>query len=295
MASTGKFEGAMTAIVTPFRDNRPDFLALEALVEEQIAAGISGIVAVGTTGESATLTVDEHLDVIKQCVRFVAGRIPVIAGAGGNSTQEAIDLSQASQDVGAEALLQVVPYYNKPTQEGLFRHFEAISKSSELPIILYNVPGRSACDMQAETVARLAELPTIVAIKEASGDMRRASDIFKLCGDKITLLSGDDFTTFPFLCLGGRGVISVVSNVMPEHMAKMCKAANAGDFQGAREHHYAIQNLCALLFVESNPIPVKAAMELLGKIGPEIRLPLTAACDSTVTRLRAALQADGLL
>ncbi len=295
MASKATFEGAMTAIVTPFRNGAPDYAAFEKIIDEQIAAGIDGIVAVGTTGESATINVDEHLDVIKQCVKFVGGRVPVIAGAGGNSTQEAIELSRTSEKVGAEALLQVTPYYNKPTQEGLFRHFEAISKSSALPIILYNVPGRTSCDMQAETVARLAELPTIVAIKEASGDMRRASEILQLCGDKITLLSGDDFTTFPLLCLGGRGVISVVSNIMPEHMVKMCKAANAGDIATARKHHFAVQKLCALLFCESNPIPVKAAMALLGKLGPELRLPLTPASDATVAKLRAQLHEDGLL
>ena len=195
--------GAMTAIVTPMRDGSPDYAALEALVNAQIDAGIEGLVAVGTTGESATLTVPEHLEVIKQTLAFAGGRVPVIAGAGGNSTAEAVALSEASEAAGAQALLQVTPYYNKPTQEGLFRHFEAICNASGLPIIVYNVPGRTSCDLLPETVARLTELPSIVAVKESTGDMRRASDILELCGDKIKVLSGDDFTSFPLLSLGG--------------------------------------------------------------------------------------------
>lgn len=293
--ATGVATGAMTAIVTPMRDGSPDYAALEALVNEQIAAGIQGLVAVGTTGESATLTVPEHLEVISQTLSFAAGRVPVIAGAGGNSTAEAIELSRASEAAGAQALLQVTPYYNKPTQEGLFRHFEAIAGASKLPIILYNVPGRTSCDMQPETIARLSELPTIVAVKESTGDMRRASEIFQLCGDKIILLSGDDFTSFPLLCLGGRGMISVVSNILPGPVARMCKAAAAGDWDSARKEHYAIMPLSRLLFVESNPIPVKAAMHLLGKMGQEIRLPLTSASEETCQLLRAQLQREGLM
>lgn len=285
----------MTAIVTPMRDGSPDYEALERLVEDQIKSGIHGLVAVGTTGESASLNVDEHVAVIEHTVRFAAGRVPVVAGAGANSTHEAIELSHASEKAGADALLQVTPYYNKPPQEGLYRHFEAITNASELPIILYNVPGRTACDMEATTVARLAELPRIVAIKEASADMQRASDIVRLCGDSITLLSGDDFTAFPLLCLGGKGVISVVSNVMPKRVADMCNAANAGDWDTARELHYSFQALCALLFVEANPIPVKAAMHLIGMMGPEIRLPLVEASESTLAKLRECLAAEGML
>ena len=288
-------EGAMTAIVTPMRDGSPDFPALERFVESQIAAGIHGLVAVGTTGESASLRIDEHLEVIEHTVRFAAGRVPVVAGAGANSTHEAVTLSEASKDAGADALLQVTPYYNKPTQEGLFQHFAAITESSDLPIILYNVPGRTACDMTAETVARLAELPRIVAIKEASADMHRASQIVRLCGDAITLLSGDDFTAFPLLCLGGKGVISVVSNVVPDRVAGMCNAANTGDWDKARKHHYSFQALSELLFIESNPIPVKAAMHLIGMMGPEIRLPLTEASEETIALLRTCLGSEGLL
>ena len=287
--------GAMTAIVTPMRDGSPDYAALEALVNDQIEAGIEGLVAVGTTGESATLSVPEHLEVIKQTLRFAQGRVPVIAGAGGNSTAEAVALSQASEAAGAQALLQVTPYYNKPTQEGLFRHFEAISAASTLPIILYNVPGRTSCDMLPETVARVAELPTIVAVKESTGDMRRASDILELCGSKIKVLSGDDFTSYPLLALGGHGMISVVANILPAPVARMCKAARAGDWEAARKEHFAIMPLSRLLFVESNPIPVKAAMHLLGKMAKEIRLPLTEASEETCERLRAQLKLEGLL
>lgn len=289
------FEGAMTAIVTPMRDGSPDYPALERFIESQIEGGIHGLVAVGTTGESASLRVSEHIEVIKETVRIVRGRVPVVAGAGANSTHEAIALSQASEKAGADGLLQVTPYYNKPTQEGLFRHFESITNGTGLPIILYNVPGRTACDMQAETVARLAELPRIAAIKEASADMYRASEIVRRCGDSISLLSGDDFTAFPLLCLGGKGVISVVSNVMPDKVAGMCDAAKAGDWDTARTLHFSFQELAALLFIESNPIPVKAAMHLLGMMGPEIRLPLTVATDDTVERLRSCMSAQGLL
>ncbi len=287
--------GAMTAIVTPMRDGSPDYDALEALVNAQIEAGIEALVAVGTTGESATLSVDEHLEVIAKTLLFANGRIPVIAGAGGNSTAEAVALSKASESAGAQALLQVTPYYNKPTQEGLFRHFEAITSATSLPIILYNVPGRTSCDMLPATVARLAELPGIVAVKESTGDMRRASEVLELCASKIKVLSGDDFTSSPLLSLGGHGMISVVANVLPGPVARMCKAARNGDWEAARKEHFAIMPLSRLLFIESNPIPVKAAMHLMGKMAKDIRLPLTEASEETTERLRAQLKLEGLL
>ncbi len=290
-----KIEGAMTAIITPMRDGQPDYCALEGLIEQQIAAGITGLVVGGTTGEAATLTISEHTELIRECQRMIAGRVLLVAGAGSSATHQAIALSNACKQAGAEALLHATPAYNKPTQEGLYRHFDAITNATDLPIILYNVPGRTACDMQAETVARLSEFPRIVAIKEASADMRRAGTIHRLCGDAIALLSGDDFTALPLLCLGGKGVISVVSNIVPERVVGMCAAASAGDWNRAREWHYSFQALSELLFVESNPIPVKAAMQLLGKIGPEVRLPLTPASDETIERLRAGLGSEGLL
>lgn len=288
-------QGAMTAIVTPMKDGIPDIGSLEKLIEAQIAGGIDAIVAVGTTGESGTLSVPEHVGVIEASVRCVAGRIPVIAGAGGNCTREAIELSQACAKAGADALLQVTPYYNKPNQEGLFRHFEEIAKSTDLPVVVYNVPGRTCCDLQVETLARLAESDKFVAIKDATGDMRRASEIVARCGDSIDLLSGDDFTAFSVLGLGGKGTISVVSNVVPDRVAKMCDAAAKGDWDEARAHHYSYQKLAALLFVESNPIPVKAAMEILGFMDGDIRLPLVPASEETRDALRKQLVSEGLL
>jgi len=290
-----KFEGAMTALVTPFRDGSIDFEALAALCEQQIAAGVDGLVAVGTTGESATLDVPEHVAVVKHVVEVAAGRVPVIAGAGANSTSEALELSRASREVGANGLLHVTPYYNKPTQEGLFRHFKTIADEAQLPIVLYNVPGRTACDMLPETVARLAEVEHIVAIKEATGDMIRATKLVSLVGDAISVLSGDDFTTFPLLACGGKGVISVVSNVAPHWMADMWDAAVAGDWGKARELHHRLQPLTELLFVESNPIPVKEALSILGVVGPEIRAPMYRCSESLRERLRAQLEVEGLL
>lgn len=290
-----KIEGAMTAIVTPMRDGNVDYDAFATILDEQVKAGIDGIVAVGTTGESATLSVPEHIDVIKFAVKQVDGRVPVIAGAGGNSTREAIELTRASADAGADATLQVVPYYNKPTQEGLYRHFEAIARAAPLDVVLYNVPGRTSCDMVPDTVARLAELDNVVAIKEATGNMYRAAQVIERCGDKLAVLSGDDFTAFPLYSLGGRGVISVVSNAMPAVMADMWDAADAGDWSRARELHYRQLALTELLYIEANPIPIKECLVLMGKIGPELRLPMVRCSDGLRERLRAVLAQQGLL
>lgn len=290
-----RLEGSMTALATPMRDGGVDFDALTKLIENQIAAGIEVLVAVGTTGESAALTVREHVAVVKHTVQVAAGRVPVVAGAGANSTAEAIDLSKASVDAGAQALLHVTPYYNKPTQEGLFRHFAAVAEATDLPVILYNVPGRTGCDLQPVTVDRLAEIDTIAAIKEATADMRRASDVIARVGTRISVLSGDDFTAFTLMALGGKGVISVVGNVVPGRVAKMCSAAAAGDWDTAREMHYATVPLAKLLFIESNPIPVKAALELLGVFGPEIRLPLVPCSPQLRDRIQTQLEAEGLL
>jgi 4-hydroxy-tetrahydrodipicolinate synthase len=288
-------EGAMTAVVTPMRDGGVDFDALGNLVEYQIEGGIDGIVAVGTTGESATLSVGEHISVVEHCAKVAAKRVPVIAGAGANATAEAIELSKASANAGADGLLHVCPYYNKPTQDGLYGHFAAIAKSTDLPIVLYNVPGRTASDLLPETVERLAQLDNVVAIKEATGSVRRATELIARCGDSITVMSGDDFTSFPLYAVGSRGVISVVSNVLPKHMGDMWDAVRDGNWDRARELHYAIQPLTELLFVESNPAPVKAALELMGRMGPELRLPLVRATDGLRERLRVQLKAEGLL
>lgn len=290
-----KIEGAMTALVTPMRGDDVDYDALSRLVEDQIAAGIDGLVAVGTTGESATLNMTEHVAVIRHVVKVAAKRVPVIAGAGANSTAEALELTRASEEVGADALLHVTPYYNKPTQEGLYLHFQAIAKATALPVILYNVPGRTSCDLMPETVARLAEFRNVVAIKEATGNVARGAHIIELCGSQITLLSGDDFTVFPLYAIGARGVISVVSNVLAKEMAEMWDAVAAGNWDRGRELHYRIQPLTRLLFVESNPIPVKEALALMGRMRPDVRLPLCPCSPGLVDKLRAQLVAEGLL
>lgn len=290
-----KLEGAMTALVTPFRDGEVDFDALTGLIDEQIEAGIDAVVAVGTTGESATLSMREHVEVIKHFIRAARGRVPVVAGAGANSTREALELTRASEEAGAEALLQVVPYYNKPTQEGLFQHFKTVSEATGLPIILYNVPGRTSCDLLPETVKRLCDIETIVAIKEATGSTIRATKIIELCGDRMIVLSGDDFTSYPLYAVGARGVISVVSNVLPGKMAAMWDAVSAGNWAEARSLHYQIMPLSELLFVESNPVPVKEALAILGKIQPDIRLPLVRCTEPLSQRLRQQLEVEGLL
>lgn len=290
-----KLEGAMTALVTPMRGEHVDYDALTNLIEEQIAAGIDGLVAVGTTGESATLDVPEHMQVIRHVVGVTRGRVPVIAGAGGNATAEAIALTRASEQAGADALLQVTPYYNRPTQEGLYRHYAAIASSTRLPIVVYNVPARTACDILPETMARLTEFENIVAIKEATASVVRATNIIEQCGDRVTVLSGDDFTTFPLYGVGARGVISVVSNVMPRAMADMWDAASAGDWARARALHYRIQPMTRLLFAESNPVPAKAVLALLGKMQPDVRLPLAPCSEELREKLRAQLVVEDML
>jgi 4-hydroxy-tetrahydrodipicolinate synthase len=286
--------GAITALVTPMRDGEVDFVALARLVEEQIAAGVHGLVAVGTTGESATLDVAEHVAVIRRVVEVAARRVPVIAGAGANATAEAIELSKASEDAGADALLHVTPYYNKPPQEGLYRHYAAIARETRLPIVLYNVPSRTGCDLHPATVARLAEIDRIVAIKEAS-DVRRAGELIAAVGERIAVLAGDDIIALPIMALGGRGVISVISNVVPGHVARLCDAMRAGDLARAREIHFDVLPLCELLFAEPNPIPAKAALELMGAMSGEVRLPLAPCSPALRARLGELLRQKGLL
>jgi 4-hydroxy-tetrahydrodipicolinate synthase len=288
------FEGAMTALVTPLRNGAVDYDALTRLIEWQLASGIDGLVAVGTTGESATLDFDEHIGVVRHTVKVVAGRVPVIAGAGGNATAEALDLSRRSADAGADALLQVTPYYNRPNQDGLFRHFEAIARAVPLPIILYNVPTRTSCDLLPDTVVRLAAIDNIVGLKEATGNMVRAAELIARVGNRLAIISGDDGTAFPLYALGGKGVISVVSNVDPARMAQMWDAAVAGQWARARELHYSLRTLIDLLFVEPSPAPTKAALTLLGRVTDEIRAPLYPVTPALVERLRAELDRLGL-
>ena len=294
MTKPWTIEGCLTALVTPFRDDKVDFDALAKLVDWQIEQGVDGIVSVGTTGESATLDVDEHVAVIAATVKAARGRVPVIAGAGGNATSEALALTKASESAGADALLHVTPYYNRPNQEGLYRHFEAVAKSTKLPIVLYNVPTRTACDLLTDTVVRLAELDNIVAIKDATGNLVRGSELIAKVGERIAVLSGDDGTAYPLYACGARGVISVVSNVAPREMAEMWDAVKAGDLARAKKLHYKLRVLGQLLFAEPSPAPTKAALSLLGRCGVEVRLPLVPATGKLVEELRAEMRAQGL-
>jgi 4-hydroxy-tetrahydrodipicolinate synthase len=283
------FKGVITALVTPFRGDAIDEEALRRLVDEQIRAGIDGFVPVGTTGESPTVSVEEHIRIIKIVVEETRKRVPVIAGTGANSTREAIELTREARAVGADGTLQVTPYYNRPTQDGLFRHFKAIADAVPLPMLVYNVPGRTACDLLPETMARLCEVPSVVGIKEATGSAQRAAQIISRVGDRMVVLSGDDATAFPLYALGAHGCISVVSNVVPAEMAAMWDAAAAGNWNKARELHYRVFPLSEGLFIEANPIPVKAALAMMGKITDEIRAPLYAMAGANREKVRKIL------
>lgn len=288
--------GSIVALVTPMHlDGSVDWQALSRLIDWHIEQGTDGIVAVGTSGESATLAMDEHKMVIKACVDQVAGRIKVIAGTGANSTTEAIELTDVARDVGADACLLVTPYYNKPTQEGLYQHYMAIADTVDIPQILYNVPGRTACDMQNATVVRLAEHPNIIAIKDATGDIARGKELIDAVGERMAVLSGDDATAMELMLQGGKGNISVTANVAPAAMKKMCDAAMAGDRDGATAANASLLALHERLFVESNPIPVKWAMAEMGLMENGIRLPLTPLSESAYPQVREALKLAGLL
>ena len=289
------FKGSIVAIVTPFKRGEVDEEGYRELIEFQINNGTGAIVPCGTTGESATLNMAEHGRVIDIAVDTVKGRIPVIAGAGGNSTYEAIQLTRHAKEAGADATLQVTPYYNKPTQEGLYQHYKAIAEAVPFPQVLYNVPGRTGVNMLPETVARLAELPEVVAIKEASGNLGQMAEILKLAGDKITLLSGDDNLTLPVLALGGKGVISVIANIVPKDSAGMVKAWEDGDISKARELFYKLLPLSQAMFYESNPIPVKTSLSLMGRIDGEMRLPLAPMSSTNRERLAKVLKDYGLI
>ncbi|HEX8107187.1 MAG TPA: 4-hydroxy-tetrahydrodipicolinate synthase [Kofleriaceae bacterium] len=295
MAKQATIEGCLTALVTPFRDGKVDFDGLAKLVDWQIEQGVDGIVSVGTTGESATLDVEDHVAVIAATVKAARGRVPVIAGAGGNSTSEALELTRASEGAGANALLHVTPYYNRPSQEGLFRHFEAVARVTKLPILLYNVPSRTACDLLTETVVRLAEIDNIVGIKDATGSLPRGSELIARLPERMVVLSGDDSTAFPLYAVGARGVISVVSNVAPRAMSDMWDAVKAGDWARGRQRHYELRVLNQLLFAEPSPAPTKAALALLGRCSVDVRLPLVQATQGLVDQLRAEMRAQGLL
>ncbi len=289
------FKGSIVAIVTPFKNNAVDEKALTELIEWHIKEGTNAIVPCGTTGESATLDYEEHYRVIEITIKTVNKRIPVIAGTGANSTDETIMITRKAKELGADGALLVAPYYNKPTQEGLYRHYKAVAESVDIPIVLYNVPGRTAVNMLPQTVARLAEIKNIVGIKEATGDMRQASDILRLCGDRLTVISGDDFTTFTLLALGGKGAISVSANVAPNDVASLFKAWEDGKIEEAKRLHYKLEPLNQAMFIETNPIPAKTALSMMGKIQEEFRLPLCPMSSENKDKLRKALVNYGLI
>lgn len=290
------FTGAGVALVTPFAaDGSVDYTVFAALIEEQIAAGTDALIIAGTTGESSTLTEEEHIEVLRFAVQQTNHRVPVIAGTGSNDTNFCISLSQEAESLGADALLLVTPYYNKATQKGLYIHYKAIAESVHIPVILYNVPSRTGVNIDVETVAKLAEIPNIVAIKEASGNISYLAKLMARCGDTIDVYSGNDDQIVPMMSLGAKGVISVLSNVAPKETHEMAMAALNGDYTTAAKLQLAYYELISALFCEVNPIPVKEAMNMMGKQVGECRLPLCAMEDKNREVLRAALQAKGLL
>ncbi|ENV47254.1 dihydrodipicolinate synthase [Acinetobacter brisouii CIP 110357] len=289
-------QGSIVALVTPmFEDGSVDWKSLEKLVEWHVEQGTNAIVAVGTTGEPSTLSMSEHTQVIKEIIRVVNKRIPVIAGTGANSTHEAIELTQEAQTLGADAALLVTPYYNKPTQEGLYQHFKVIAETVDLPIIVYNVPGRTGVDMLNETVLRLADIPNIIAVKDATGNTERGKELIDALKGRMSVFSGDDATAAELIRLGAQGNISVTANVVPKLMSELCAAALQGNQEVAEQINNKIANLNNILFCESNPIPVKWALHEMGKIGSGIRLPLTPLAEQYRTPLRDALKDVGII
>jgi len=289
------FTGVFTAIVTPFINGELDEKSLRSLIEFQIAKGIDGIVPCGTTGESPTLSFDEYKRVIEITVEIARKRVPVVAGAGSNATAKAVELTRCAKQLGVDAVLQVTPYYNKPTPEGLYQHFKKVAEVG-LPLVIYNVPGRTGINITPETVAHLSEIPEVAAIKEAGGDIIQMTEISRLCGDRLTLLSGDDAMTLPVLSVGGKGVISVISNLLPGKMTETCRAWQAGDWAGARENHAGLLPLIQAMFIESNPIPIKTALMMKGLIkSSELRLPLCTMSETNREKLAQVLKEAGVL
>jgi 4-hydroxy-tetrahydrodipicolinate synthase len=289
------FPGCLTALVTPFRDGAIDLKALAELVEEQIAAGVNGLVPCGSTGESATLSHEEHLTVVREVVRVARKRVPVVAGTGSNSTAEAIRLTRGAEEAGADAALLISPYYNKPTQDGIVRHYAAVAEATRLPLIPYNIQGRTASNITAETMARIARIPRVVGVKEASGSMAQVLEILELCGPGFAVWSGDDVITLPLMAAGGGGVISVTSNVAPARMVALTDALRANDLTDARRIHASLMPLFRALFLEVNPIPVKTALAIMGRMTDELRLPLTPMTAEHRARLEATLREQRLV
>ncbi len=290
------FTGVLPAVVTPFKNGAVDEEGLRQLIEFHIENGVHGIVPCGTTGESATLSHEEHDRVVEIAVDQVKGRVPVVAGTGSNNTAEAIRLTAHAKKIGADGVLMISPYYNKPTQEGIYQHYKKVAEEVAIPIVVYNIPGRTASNIEPSTFARLAEIDNIVGVKEASGSMKQITEIIRLCGDKLTVVSGEDYLTYPLMSVGGKGVICVVANIVPRDMANLCNLLLAGDFEKGRELYYRLLPLCHAMFYETNPAPVKAALEMMGKIpSGEVRLPLAAMSDANLAKLRKELEAYGVI
>ena len=290
------FEGSFVALVTPFKDDDSlDEAKLKELIQFQIEGGTHGIVPCGTTGESPALSEAEHDRVIQITVEEINGRKPVIAGTGSNSTTRTLRATQHAKEAGADAALIVTPYYNKPTQEGLYAHYMKIADTVDIPIVVYNVPGRCGTDILSPTIARLAEHPNIVALKEATGELKRASEVVNLCPDDFVILSGDDVNTLPIMAVGGKGVISVVANINPGDIADMCNAFNTGNLELARKLHYKTLPLAVTLFIETNPVPAKTALHLMGKLNGKVRLPLAPIEPKNLDALRNTLVETGLI
>jgi 4-hydroxy-tetrahydrodipicolinate synthase len=289
------FSGSMVALVTPFKDGKVDWQSLEALVEFHISNGTHGIVPCGTTGESATLSHKEHDDVIKAVIKAVHKRVPVIAGTGSNSTDEAVRLTREAEKSGADGALMISPYYNRPTQEGIFQHYKKVASEVGIPIIVYNIPGRTGSKIEPETLARMSEITNIAGVKEATGSVDQAIDVIRLCGDKLAVYSGEDTLTFSLMSLGGKGVISTVANIAPKEMSQLAEACLKGDWEKGRDLQFKLIPLIHAVFLESNPIPIKTALAQMGKCTGELRLPLTPMSEGNLKKLRQAMTGFGLL
>jgi 4-hydroxy-tetrahydrodipicolinate synthase len=289
------FTGSMVALVTPFKEGKVDWQSLENLIEFHIQSGTHGIVPCGTTGESATLSHEEHDSVIKTVVKTVRNRVPVIAGTGSNSTAEAARLTRQAEKSGADGALMISPYYNRPTQEGIYQHYRRVASEVGIPIIVYNIPGRTGSKIEPETLARMAEVKNIAGVKEATGSVDQAIDVIRLCGDRLAVYSGEDSLIFSLMALGGKGVISTVANVAPEQTAQLAEACLKGDWEKGRQLQFELMPLIRSLFIETNPIPVKTALSLMGKCSGDLRLPLTPMAEGNLKKLNLAMAEFGLL
>jgi 4-hydroxy-tetrahydrodipicolinate synthase len=289
------FTGSMVALVTPFRDGSVDWKSLEALVEFHIQNGTHALVPCGTTGESATLSHEEHDEVISAVIKAVNRRRPVIAGTGSNSTEEAVRLTRKAETSGADGALMISPYYNRPTQEGIYQHYKKVASKVGIPIIVYNIPGRTGSKIEPETLARLAEIGNIAGVKEATGSVDQAIDVIRLCGDRLAVYSGEDSLTFSLMALGGKGVISTVANIVPKEMAQLAEACLSGEWEKGRDLQFKLIPLIHSVFIETNPIPVKTALSLMGRCAAELRLPLTPMAEGNLKKLRATMVEFGLI